>query len=240
MIFTEERTSEVLDTNSNDIVRPGALLRFMQESANHNMRACKPTYEELFAQGMAFILSRISVRLYEPIHAYESLTVTTWPSHSKGVTFPRSYRILKGDKVVAEGSSLWALVDVKNKKLLKNGDIDMSSYSFDEPIDLPIRFRITPDTVMNEIGSHTVRYSEIDCNRHMNNTNYPDMICNFIPDIENKYVSEFIISFSSEAPYMSELSVSMGESNDEDGVYYFRTVTEGKTNIEARVVTKNI
>ncbi len=240
MIFTERRTVEVLDANSNDMIRPSALLRFMQEAANHNMRACRPTYEDLFAKGMAFILSRVTVKCYEVIRPYDELTVETWPCHSKGVTFPRSYRVLRNGKVVAEGASIWALVDVKNHKLLKNGDIDMSNYTFDEPIDLPLRFRIPVGAEMTEVGKHTVDYSEIDCNMHMNNTNYPDMICNRIPYAERKFVSEFTISFVSEAPYKSELAINICETPEEEGVYYFRTLIGDKTNIEARVVTETV
>lgn len=240
MIFTETRTVEVLDTNSNNVIRPSALLRFMQEAANHNMRACRPTYEELFEQGLAFILSRISVKCYSTIRAYDKLTVKTWPVHGKGVTFPRSYRILRNDEVIAEGDSMWALVDTKNHKLLKNDDIDMSNYTFDESINLPLRFRIPTTTILNELGTHEVAYSETDCNRHMNNTNYPDMICNFIPDIDKKEVREFTISFASEAPYKELLSINMGISANENGVYYFRTKKGEQTNIEARVVTQDI
>lgn len=237
MIFSKKFTVEVLDTNSNDIIRPSALLRFMQETANHNMRSCRPTYEELFAQGLAFILSRISVKLYSPIRAYEEITVESWPCKEKGVTFPRSYRIYRGDEIVAEGASIWALVDTVNKKLLRNGDIDMSNYTFDEQIALPLRFRIPSDLEMLSLGKHTVGYSEIDCNMHMNNTNYPDMICNMIPDIESKLVREFVISFASEAPYKKELDITMGEDANEKGVYYFRTLISEKTNIEAKVTT---
>ncbi len=234
MIFSEKRTVESLDTNCSSTIRPSALLRFMQEAANHNMLKCRPTYEELFQQGLAFILSRITVKCYKTIKAYDALTVETWPCESKGVTFPRSYRVLRGDEIVAEGTSMWALVDTKNHRLLKNGDIDMSNYTFGEQIDLPIRFRIPPELDLIEVGEHTVRYSEIDCNMHMNNTNYPDMICNYIPDIENLFVREFTVSFVSEAPYKSKLSLNMAKANDED-VYYFRTVIDGKTNIEAKV-----
>ncbi len=240
MIFTEDRTVEALDTNSNDIIRPSALLRFMQEAANHNMRKCRPTYEELFAQGLAFILSRMSVKCYDTIHAYDELTVQTWPVYGKGVTFPRSYRILRGDVVVAEGDSTWALVDTKNARLLKCDEIDMSNYTFDEAINLPLRFRIPKDAPMNKAGEHVVSYYETDCNRHMNNTNYTDVICNFIPEIDKKEVCEFIISFASEAPYKEKLTINMCEIPDEDGVYYFRTTKNGVTNIEARVVTKEI
>ena len=240
MIFTEERTVESLDTNSNDIIRPSALVRFMQECANHNMRACRPTYEELFAQGYAFILSRIAVKCYDVIHPYDSLTVQTWPCHGRGVTFPRSYRIFRDGKIVAEGDSIWALLDVNNRKLLKNDEIDMSNYTFDEPINLPLRFRIPTDTEFVNAGKHTVDYSEIDCNMHMNNTNYPDMLCNRIPDIDKKTVREFTISFVSEAPYKSELDINIGTNTEESGICYFRTTVGDKVNIEARIVTESV
>ena len=32
------------------------------------------------------------------------------------------------------------------------------------------------------VGEHTVEYSDVDVNRHLNNTKYPDMLCGFLPD----------------------------------------------------------
>ena len=121
-------------------------------------------------------------------------------------------------------------------------EVDLSKYPFGDPLELPIRFRIPSDAQFEEAASHTVRYSEIDCNRHMNNTNYPDMLCNRIPEMEKKEVKEFCINFLSEAPYNESIKIFRYEEKSEDntGIYYFKTLKDDKENIEARIVTRDI
>ncbi len=227
------------DADLDDVVRPTAILRYMQETANRQMKAYGPSYSELFEQGMAFILSRIRVINYDILRPYDEITVETWPSESKGLTFPRFYRILKDNRIISEGASTWALLDTKNHRLMRSNEVDISSYPFGEPLDMNLRFRIANDAILKEEKPHTVEYSEIDCNRHMNNTYYPDMLCNRIPDIENKIVKEFSISFLSEAPYGETLKIMRCEEMADDGsqVHYFRTLKGDTTNVEAKIVT---
>lgn len=241
MLHTENYSILERDADLNDIVRPSSVLKYMQETANRQMKLCGPSYSELFQKGMAFILSRITVVYYDQLHAYDKISVQSWPSESKGLSFPRFYRIIKDGKVMMEGASSWALLDMNNHRLMRASEIDLSNYPFGDPLDISLRFRMPNDALFEEVKTHTVEYSEIDCNRHMNNTNYPDMLCNRIPQIENKEIKEFSINFLSEAPYNQNLKIFRNESEDEnrDTVYYFKTLKDDITNIEAKIITKD-
>ncbi len=227
------------DADLNDIVRPSSVLKYMQETANRQMKLCGPSYSELFQKGMAFILSRITVKYYGQLHAYDKISVKSWPSESKGLSFPRFYRIIKDNEIVMEGASSWALLDTNNQRLMRASEIDLSNYPFGDPLDFSLRFHIPNNTQFIEMKPHAVEYSEIDCNRHMNNTNYPDMLCNRIPEMEKKKIKEFSINFLSEAPYNQELKILGNEQKEENGetVYYFKTFKGDVTNIEAKIVT---
>jgi hypothetical protein len=69
----------------------------------------------------------------------------------------------------------------------------------------------------------------------MNNTNYPDMLCDFVPGIEHRRVTAMTLSFLNEASFEHTLEVWRGEH--ETG-HYFRTVdaADGKTCLEALVL----
>lgn len=225
------------DTDLNGVVRPSILLRYMQETANHQMRDSRPTYEELFNEGKAFILSRMVVKTTRKIGQYEKIRVETWPSDAdKGATFTRCYIMYAGDEEIARGIGLWALVDVNNKSLLRVTDMDFTNYEMGAPYEMEgLRFRIPKDE-MKEAGQYTVYYPLTDCNRHMNNTNYPDMLFSFIPNIDKYYVTDFSITYKAEAPLNSTLKVEISDPHEnEDGTvtYYFRTWAEDKINIEA-------
>lgn len=242
LLYTEYFEVLAHDVDPTEVIRPSALQKYLQETANHQMRDCKPSYNELYSEGKAFLLSRIAVECFRPIRQYEQLTVQSWPCPSRGATFPRCYQVRCGEEVVAQASSLWGLLDLHTRKLLRSDSVDLSSYAFGEPLAVDsLRFRL-PDLPLTEVGNHTTTYAEIDCNRHMNNTNYPDLLMNHLPDPEAQVVCGFSIHYQSEAPYGERLTVQRSEAieENEQTVYYFRTLREnGEGNIAARVVVQS-
>ncbi len=225
------------DTDAKGYLRPSCIQRYMQETANRQMRDSKPTYEELFDEGKAFILSRMVVKCHRPIKQYEDIEVETWPSDSdRGVTFTRCYVIYAEGIEVARGLGIWALVDIPTRKLLRTSEMDFTNYEMGSPFEMEgLRFRI-PKEEMETVGEYQVTYSVVDCNMHMNNTNYPDMLFSYIPDIDKHYVTDMSITYKAEAPLGAQLRIERSQPQiNEDGTttYYFRTYTEEKVNVEA-------
>ena len=96
-------------------------------------------------------------------------------------------------------------------------------------LDMTISHIKLPDTI-SDVGGYGVHYGDVDQNRHMNNTKYPDMYSNFLP-LDGKRVRAITISYNNEAVIGDKLRVLRGEN---DGKYYFRTVrSDGKVNSEA-------
>ena len=70
---------------------------------------------------------------------------------------------------------MWALLDLNTLELCRVGAVELH-YGSDEPLAISTRFRL-PAVPLEEVGTRTVRYSDVDVNNHMNNTRYPDMLC---------------------------------------------------------------
>lgn len=241
-IFSQLYEITAHDTDPNNNIRPSAALRILQDAAYRQMQEKKPTYMDLFLENKAFIITRITFRQYERLGQFENIKVQTWPCEGKGVSFVRAYRILKEDKTVAEAMSIWALVNPKDKTFWTQDSVDLSNYYYDQPISLPdLRLRI-PNVEMQEVAQKTVQYSEIDCNQHMNNTNYPDILFNCIPGIQNKYVTGFSIHFSSDAHWHETIQIhrSTPVSQGEETSYYFKTIHQDKINIMAKMTVKDL
>ena len=187
------------DIDPDGIVRPSCLLRYMQESANHQMRDEGPSYMELFDEGKAFILSRMVVHTYAPLHQYEQIDTFNWPSEGKGATFYRCHRIERDGKVVAEALGYWALVDIHTHKLYRVGEVTFPNYTQGELKELDgVRFRLPEQ--MTFVGKHIVAYHETDCNRHLNNTKYAEIITDLCTDeLEKKRIRDFRIVYAGEA-----------------------------------------
>lgn len=226
------------DTDVNEILGASQTFKYIQEAAMRQLNEQRPSYTDLLKQGKAFVLSGIRVEMYYPVLAYDEIIARSWACPSKGVSFIRSYEMERDGEIVCEAVSSWALVSINDRKLIKVDDIDTSNYYMDEPIktEHPLRIRIPTALPMSLVGEYTVRYSDTDLNGHMNNTNYADMICNYIPDMENLRVKSIGINYSGEAKKDETLKIYMSKI---DGKYYFRTVrSDGKTNIEAEVITE--
>ena len=224
------------DCDENGKVRPSLILRYMQETANLQLRALGPSSEQLISEDRAFILSRINMSIYGELHSYENITVSSWACESRGVSFNRCYQIRRGDDLIAEAASVWGLIGISERRIYRVDDIALG-FDTDEPLELdsPRRVHIPRDMMLSLVGERTVVYSDIDANRHMNNTNYPDMLCGFIPDVAKRQILSIGITFAAEAKQGETLKVYMAES---DGTYYFRTIrTDGTVNVEAIIMT---
>lgn len=227
------------ETDINNIASASAVMRYLQDSANCHLAAVRPSYDELFERGLAFVLSRISVVFYSELHAHDNFDCETWAAGSRGVTFNRCFRITQGGSIVLEASSAWALLDIKRGRPCRVSDSG-ADYHDEEPLalNMPTRFQIPGSLELSPVGKRLVEYADCDINGHMNNTRYPDILCGFAADMTCRRLERMSISFLSEAPLNEHLTVYHGEL---DGAHYLRTLREDdRTNVEAELHFKEI
>ena len=241
MKYTENYKIKWHDTDAQRRVRPSNILVYMQETANLHLHAYHSNLDTLRDErGLAFLLSRVTVALLAPLHAFDEIDIETWISDGEGSQFLRFFRIWRGEELVAEAMTVWALLDLHSGRLLRNNQF---SYPFDgdEAITprYPVRFRVPKLDQMEKAGERRITFSDIDYNYHMNNTKYPDMLCDFIPSIESRRVLGFSLSYLGEAAFGKTLEVYRSE---QDGGFCFRTLDRetGKVCLEACVFTEPI
>ncbi len=232
------------DIDTNCLATPTAIVKYMMEAVDRNMLICTPTYQELFSQGLSFVVGRSTIEVVRPIKEYESIVVSTWATPSKSVSFPRSYLIKVGDEVVAKGLSVWALLDLKEEKLVRGSEFSVEGYGTGDEIELsiPTRFKMPEDDSLTLCGEKKILYSDIDRNFHLNNTKYFDMLFDYIPNRENIYMSSCSMNYVSEAPLGALLNIYISEPEfaEDETFYYFKTEIDGKINIKAKVGVRNI
>ena len=233
MKYTHQYQTKWHDTDANRELRPSQILMYMQETANLQLLDSGLSLDTLRDQrGLAFLLSRIAVRMHEPIYAHETIDVETWICESRGFSFNRCFAIRREGRVVAEAVSVWALMDLKEMRLCRVSEFE---YPFlgDAMIevDLPRRVHFSPDAAARELGERVIRYADIDYNGHMNNTRYPDMLCDFLPNVMQKRVTGYTLSYLHEATYGHTLKVF---GADGERSMQFRTVDgDGTVCLEA-------
>lgn len=226
MKFTQHYTVKWHDTDANRQVRPSALVTYLQETANEHLIQTGISLDELrYRYDLAFILGSISVRAYEPLFSQDNITVETWTCGEKGFRHNRCFRVLREGKTVAEATSVWALINLKDGTLVKVED--MPYHIEPDPTitlpDLPPRIKMPPLSEMEPLGARRIVYSDIDYNGHMNNTHYPDMLCDFVPDMCQNRVTGMLLSYRKEAVFAHTLCV-FGKKTESG--YFICTVDE--------------
>ena len=238
MKFTKRYTTNWHDTDITGKVRATRMLVYMQETSSAHISDCGYSTGTLRKErGLAFILSRISLSIYRPLYAYEDIDVQTWTCASKSFSFVRCFRILRGEEVVAEAHTVWALVDINSKIICRVEDCGFNFKDEDAlELDLPKRFKLPEESELCELGARKILYADIDTNMHMNNTKYPDMLCDYMPIDKVGKIKGITLSFLREAAFGDTITINGCES---DGMYYFRTFnTAGDVCLEAQVVLK--
>ena len=239
MKYSFKATVTPHDLDINNIASASAILRYMQEAAYRHLTVCPPTMDELRAENKVFVLSRLAFSIYDEIRFNDELLITTWPSESKGASFPRSTRATRNGNIVAELISQWALVDPVNKTLWRAKDYTPDfEYEDQIELDLPSRLRIPQGAELSLKGEYTVSYCDVDMNKHLNNTNYPDILCGFLPTMVGKRVISMSLSYINEAPL--GVNIRVYSTKEDDGSFYLRTLLpDGSVNVEAHVIIED-
>lgn len=240
MKFTQHYIVRWHDTDANRCLTPSNLLMYMEETSNFHLMANGMSLDELRDRhGLAFLLSRIAIRVQKQLHAGDEIDVETWICESRGLAFVRCFRVLCAGEIAAEAYSVWGLMDLNCKKLLP-----ATAFPYhiepDSPLDtaLSARIKVPMLAKMELVGNRKIVYSDIDYNRHMNNTHYPNMLCDFVPNILGKKVVGITLSFLHEAAYGHTLQVYRAAC---EGDYFFRMLNEeGVSCLEAVLLTEPI
>ena len=238
MIYSEKYQVRWHDTDARREMRPSAVLECMQECANHQFFTHAKSLDRMRDEdGTGFILSRIAIDFLAPVHAYEEIEVRTATCAGHGLCFPRRFEILREGEVVARAMSHWAMVRVGDRTLLRVADAPLCFG--DEPeieTATPLRFRVPRELSFETVGERRIAYADLDYNMHMNNTKYPDTVCDFLPDPLENRVRGMSLSYHREAAYGDLLSVE--RAADGTGNYYIRTKKDGAVCLEAFVRTE--
>ena len=139
--------------------------------------------------------------------------------------------------------SHWALIDIHEKKMIRTTEF-RRDFPYGELPDeslLPPRVRITAATEMEVVGTRSIVYSDLDFNRHMNNTRYPDMICDFLPSMDGRWVTSLSLSYLREAAFGDTLTLNRAPLGGEGEGYLIRTTRpDGAVCLEALVELSHV
>jgi len=133
-------------------------------------------YEQILNDNIAWVLSRLSVEMYEYPKHNQDLTVETWIENVNHLFTQRCFRFVdQKDTTVGYARSIWAAIDVTTRRPINLLDWcpDMLSYvEAEKECSIEKMQKIPPVDGVEPCMGYTVRYNDIDINKHMNSIKY--------------------------------------------------------------------
>ena len=197
------------DCGPDQRARVAALLSKAAAFAGYDYDARGLTHEVLLERREVFLLSRLAMRIHDCPRAGDVLTITTWENGSKGAHMRRVYEMAdEAGRLRVSMKSEWILVDPVTRKILRPSSFTAKPLTLcGQEIDCPDPQKIVlPREGTEDLGSRTVRWSDLDGNGHLYSGNYGDIIWDALPaDLQNRTPQEFQINYSKEATLGEEL-----------------------------------
>ena len=200
---------------------------------------------KLHPRGLTWILTRLSVEMYElPTHC-EKVRFETWIESNAHMLSTRDFRIykpnpdnvLKGREeewiLIGQCKSVWAVLDLEKREIVNIFDDPMFEGCVDGEVIEMNRVRMTTIPDPTGIAPHKVVYSDIDYNGHCNSCRYLQAMTDaYLPDYYGKKV-RLDINYQKEAMLGEELQTLYLVT--EDGVQYQQKNQHGETSCSAKV-----
>ena len=208
------------DVGADDRLRLSAVLRYQQEAAERQLEPGGLGWQGLAEKGIAFVTSRWHTVITRMPRMGERVTLTTWHRERRGPRFFRCYQWRDAEgQVLLQGVMQFALVAVEDHRLLRGEEFDALGVppQPERRVDCADPGRWS-QPALQPVGEFTVRWSDTDRNRHMNNTRYADLLCDSLPGgMDGRCLADVQLYFSGESRLGDTLTLCAAE---EEGVLY--------------------
>ena len=209
--FSITHQVKVHECDQQDQIKPSALLRLMEEVSSRHLDSLGLPYHLLAERGMVFVLLQVGCRIHRKFGCNQQLVLETTPHPPQGVQFERSNRVYTPTgELLASAYTRWVLINPQTRRPLRPKALDFS-LPFLQPIDPDGLRDYQPKIVLDgpAQGNRPLRYSDIDCNRHLNNAVYGDMMMDILPyEVAcNRQISQFYLHFLHEARWPAEIAL---------------------------------
>jgi acyl-ACP thioesterase len=181
--WTEPRVVRASDVPPNGTASVLALATYFQEAAGRHAAELGVSMQDLLADGKAWVLARLRMEVDRLPEWEEEITIETWPSGLDRLYATREFVFRdEEDRELAQGTSAWLVIDTERRRPLRPPSVLYDIEVPDRPaplgqneVDLS-----APSTVDRE-RTFSVRYHDLDLNRHVNNVRYLEWALETLP-----------------------------------------------------------
>lgn len=176
--------------------------------------------EYLKQNNIAWVIYKWDVKINKYAKVKDKLKVRTRPYSIRKFYAYRQYEIVNEEgEVIVSANSLWFLIDLKKRRPCKVNDYIGTQFGLgpDDNEQLEFEKLQEPKEIISE-RSFSVRYGDIDTNKHVNNVKYISWALESLPDyiLESCSLKELKVNYEKETSYGEKVSVKCEVQEGED------------------------
>jgi acyl-ACP thioesterase len=181
-------------------------------------------YEHISKDKVAWVLSRLSIEMMEYPGYDQDLTVETWVENVSRYFTQRCFRFIgNSGKAIGYARSIWAAIDTETRRPV---DIplwrpDLATY-IDTEKECPLEkmAKIPAVDGVEATMGYSVRYSDIDINKHMNSVKYIEHAINGfdLSVFREKYIRKFEIIYLAEGIFGDKLKLYRQDISEDEQI----------------------
>lgn len=237
-VLTLNFTAASYDIAPNGQLSLPSLMRYLQQAAHQHATDLNVGFHHLKEQNIFWVLSGFTIQTNQLPGFDETFMVETWPRENNRLFSMRDFLVYYNNLVVARATSAWLMVDLNSKRpvrpdhLLAGIDFLPERKAFKEEPLLTMAINRIHQPQLREIG-----FSDLDINRHVNNTRYVEWVLDAIhrASNQNRKIVRLSIQFSSEFVEGETASIYMQEGSCEKVLNIEIVHENGRTGVKAAV-----
>lgn len=149
------------------------LLNFLQDIAAVDAETIGVGYSKIRDKNIGWFLTKYDIKIFEPITDCKKIKIKSWSEGAIRINCFRDFDIYNSEnKKIGEATSCWLLNDLATGKIIPPSEI-FDVFATPDKSQLRSNFpKIPPIKNIDYQGEHIALFSELDVNRHVNNSIY--------------------------------------------------------------------
>ncbi len=218
--YEETKTIRAYDVDFNNRLKINSILNFLQDVASVHADSLQLGYLHLLKHDLAWVLSWIRLEIDHYPSFGDNIILKTWPKCKHKLYSMRDFLIRdEDDRVLVKATTAWLPINIKTKRITDTKNLPQEiNYQPDD-----IALNEFPEKIFSGDKKETLlikkfRYTDIDVNKHVNNTRYIEMILDSYSTEhhKNNLIRSMAASFLSESFYDDEVEICRSVKNGVD------------------------
>jgi acyl-ACP thioesterase len=209
--FEQSKLVNAYDVDINNRLKINTLFNYLQDVASMHADSLNLGFNDLIVNNLGWVLSWAKVQIDENPEFGATIKIRTWPKCRYKLFSLREFIVYNDSgKVLYRVSTAWLLINVKTKRITDIKNLPQQIYY--QPDQYAINEfpeKITSDKVKEILFFKKIRYTDLDINQHVNNTQYIELIldCYSAEYHKNNHLQSLTVSFISESFYDDDLEI---------------------------------